>query len=1003
MGSLHETAYPRLRSTITQKELREYYTPTENELKLIRSVKKPVLRLGLMLNLKLAQRLGYFVPLASIPSRILEHVATTLEFKRPVTRKQLKDYDGSGSRARQLQTLRDYLGIHVLLTDDHAWLASIAKNAAQTKEMLADIINVMLEELVRHHFELPGFTVLKRIARTARNTVNEQCYRSICADLSADAKTRIEELLAPSDDAYSAWHTLKREPKKPGNKEVRSYLQHVNWLQALGETLPDVQVPVVKYRQFALEARALDAPEMARLKPNKRYALAVILIRQQHSKALDDVAHLYIKMLRGMEASAQAALNKYILEHQRQTDALIAKFREVLIAYDQEPERTSKRDALRAVIGDHSGDWIDRCEQHIAYAGNNYYPFMLSGYRQKRALLFNCLEILDLQTTSSDTSSASMLVLLKKLRSSRADTLPEETIDQWMPEPFDNTWFTEKWRKLIVSPNNSSGKNIIFHRKYLELWLLLHLKQELSAGDLFIPYSDEFDDYREQFVDDETLNDELEEYSDQVEMPLTDAHAFVSQLKDQLTTLSRAVDERFPTNVHAAIKEGKLSVSPIRSQQPKAELEKLDALITERLPEVSIIDTLSDTEKWLGLHKFFGPLSGNESRIDEPQKRFITTLFCYGCNLGPLQTAKSVKNMSRKQIAWLNLRHATEERLDKAITQVVNAYNKFDLPKYWGSGRHVAADGTKWDLYEQNLLTEYHIRYGGYGGIGYYHVSDTYIALFSHFIPCGVYEAVYILDGLMKNQSDIQPDTLHGDTQAQSYPVFGLSYLLGINLMPRIRNIQDLSLFRPDNRYRYKNIDDLFSGSIDFKLIERHLRDMLRVVISIKKGKITASTILRRLGTYSRKNKLYQAFKELGKVVRTLFLLRYIDEIELRKTIQSATNKSEEFNGFVKWLFFGGEGIIAENVRHEQRKIIKYNQLAANMVILYNVEKMTHVLKELALEGVEINKELLGGLSPYRNSNINRFGDYNLDLEREVPPLDFGIKILETEPAFSDS
>ncbi len=995
MGSLHETAYPRLRSNITPKELRQYYTPNNDELELIGTIKKPVLRLGLILNLKLFQRLGYFVPLASAPPVLVEHISKVLELKRAITRKQLKDYDGSGSRSRQQQTLRGYLGIRVFVQENQTWLDEVGETAANTKEMLSDIINVMLEELVRKHFELPGFTVIKRVARAARNKVNEQCYRSICDNLSVEGKQKINELLAPSDEAYSAWHTLKREPKKPGNKEVRSYLQHVNWLQTLGETLPNIDMPVVKYRQFALEARALDAPEMARLKPNKRYALAVILIRQQHSKALDDVAHLYIRMLRSMEASAQASLHKYILEHQRQTDALIAKFREVLVAYDHDSKQPQKLAALKAVIGDHSNEWIDRCEQHIAYAGNNYYPFMLSGYRQKRALLFNCLEILDLRSSSNDTSSASMLVLLKKLRTSRIDTLPEDIINEWMPEPFDSGWIIEKWRKLILT--NNENQSVIFHRKYLELWLLLHVKQELGSGDLFIPFSDEFDDYREQLVDDQTLDHELKEYSEQVEMPLHDAHTFITELKNQLIEVSKTVDERFPANSHASIKDGRLSISPVRSQQPKAELEKLDALITERLPEVSIIDTLTDTEKWLDLHKLFGPLSGNESRIDEPQKRFITTIFCYGCNLGPVQTAKSIKNMSRKQVAWLNLRHATEDRLDKAITQVVNAYNKFDLPKYWGSGRHVAADGTKWDLYEQNLLTEYHIRYGGYGGIGYYHVSDTYIALFSHFIPCGVYEAVYILDGLMKNQSDIQPDTLHGDTQAQSYPVFGLSHLLGINLMPRIRNIQDLSLFRPDDRYRYKNIDDLFSGNINFKLIERHLRDMLRVVISIKKGKITASTILRRLGTYSRKNKLYQAFKELGKVVRTLFLLRYIDEIELRKTIQSATNKSEEFNGFVKWLFFGGQGVIAENVRHEQRKIVKYNQLVANLVILYNVEKMTHVLKDLAEEGVDINKELLNGLSPYRNSNINRFGDYNLDLEREVPPLDFGIKILERE------
>lgn len=67
-------------------------------------------------------------------------------------------------------------------------------------------------------------------------------------------------------------------------------------------------------------------------------------------------------------------------------------------------------------------------------------------------------------------------------------------------------------------------------------------------------------------------------------------------------------------------------------------------------------------------------------------------------------------------------------------------------------------------------------------------------------------------------------------------------------------------------------------------------------------------------------------------------------------------------------VFWRGR-IIAENVRHEQRKIVKYNQLVANMVILYNVEKMTRVLKDLC-------KGLPNGLSPYRNSNINRFGDY---------------------------
>lgn len=74
-------------------------------------------------------------------------------------------------------------------------------------------------------------------------------------------------------------------------------------------------------------------------------------------------------------------------------------------------------------------------------------------------------------------------------------------------------------------------------------------------------------------------------------------------------------------------------------------------------------------------------------------------------------------------------------------------------------------------IYMKKILPGNYIRYGG---IGYYHVPDTYIALFSHFTLCSVWEGVYILDFLMKNRSEIQPDTLHADTQGQNAPVFGL-------------------------------------------------------------------------------------------------------------------------------------------------------------------------------------------------------------------------------------
>ena len=200
----------------------------------------------------------------------------------------------------------------------------------------------------------------------------------------------------------------------------------------------------------------------------------------------------------------------------------------------------------------------------------------------------------------------------------------------------------------------------------------------------------------------------------------------------------------------------------------------------------------------------------------------------------------------------------------------------------WGDGKAVAADGSQIDTWENNLLAESSIRYGGYGGIAYRHISNTYIALFGHFIPCGVWEAVYIIEGLLRNDSDIQPDTIHADTQGQSLPVFGLAALLGFDLLPRIRNWHDLIFYRPDEGTRYQHIDSLFGDeAIDWKLIETHWTDLLRTAISIREGRLSSVTLLRRLGNHSRKNRLYRAFRELGRAIRTITLLRYLSEPRL--------------------------------------------------------------------------------------------------------------------------
>jgi TnpA family transposase len=209
--------------------------------------------------------------------------------------------------------------------------------------------------------------------------------------------------------------------------------------------------------------------------------------------------------------------------------------------------------------------------------------------------------------------------------------------------------------------------------------------------------------------------------------------------------------------------------------------------------------------------------------------------------------------------------------------------------------------------------------------------------------------------------------------------------------MPRIRQWKHLTFYRPSRAEQYTHIDELFTETIDWDLIATHLPDMLRVVLSIKAGRLTPSTILRKLSTYSQKNKLYQAFRELGRAIRTMFLLEYMSDEELRVTINAAMNKSESFNQFAQWLAFGGDGTITENDRDDQRKIVKYNHLVANCVIFSNVFAMSQALQGLEATGESVSDDVLAALSPYLTSHINRLGRYELDRKRRPLALDYEV------------
>jgi TnpA family transposase len=206
--------------------------------------------------------------------------------------------------------------------------------------------------------------------------------------------------------------------------------------------------------------------------------------------------------------------------------------------------------------------------------------------------------------------------------------------------------------------------------------------------------------------------------------------------------------------------------------------------------------------------------------------------------------------------------------------------------------------------------------------------------------------------------------------------------------MPRIRGWKELVLYRPTKNTRYKNIDAIFTGNIDWQLIENHWREMMQLVLSIKMGKIDSMLILRKLGTYNRKNKLYLALQELGRVIRTIFLLEYVGDVEVREMITEMTNKVEAYHTLRQWTQFGSKVLVASNDAIEMEKAIKYNDLITNSIMLQNVIDMSQIIEQLIAEGYEIGPEDIARLSPYWTEHLKRFGLFVVNLDNQPEAIE---------------
>ena len=563
MVAVHETAYPRLRSRTTFKDLKgSIWEPSPEELKWIKQlVTKPLHRHVLLIQLKMFQHLGYHIAFKAIPAGFIKYYGKRLRNRCSV--EFVRQHAHSSRRSFYIDQIRQYLGVRPF---DTVLAERSMETAAETRHYLADMINEVIELLLKDRCELPGFTTLNKMAISARHRLNSNLYSSYWQKLSTEGKRLLAELLD-----QESWDQLKPTTGKVSRNNASVLLKQLQWYQDIRKNLSDLpEMTPEKCRALELEACAQSRSDMESIKQEKQALLLALLLRYRHAQVLDDIANIFLKMLRSIHNRAQTKLQEWQKDKTKQQEKLIAQLKAVSQAYQQ--ESTSSDPTLESIgkaLKNKPQEVIKACNELLEYSDGNHLPFTISFYRYHRTSLLTAMSLFTLRTACNDYRLIQAWHFINKNKKSRKtwlDVSDAQISWDWIP--------ARKWWRLVTGTDKKTKQVVKVHRIYLELCLLTLVAEGLQCADLFIENSTEFSDQRQQLISDEEYREGVADYCDMVGFP-ADKVDFCQELRQRLKAVCQKTDMAFPSNTQAKIKDGELVVSPIRAEEKPAEQEKL--------------------------------------------------------------------------------------------------------------------------------------------------------------------------------------------------------------------------------------------------------------------------------------------------------------------------------------------------------------------------------------------------------------------------------------------
>ncbi len=560
-----------------------------------------------------------------------------------------------------------------------------------------------------------------------------------------------------------------------------------------------------------------------------------------------------------------------------------------------------------------------------------------------RKLQARVAEILKVLVFNEDNSCPTLLKAIQHYKQK------DGNINASAPQDFLN----DDEREALIDNHNN------FRVSLYKILLFMAVADNIKSGKLNLIYSYRYLAIQEYLVDTATWNNERDELLTLAKLnQFSDPETVLNELKEMLDDKYHTVNHRILNNLnpHFTISAEDRGALHIKTPALDEKETKHISAFLNQVGYIPILQVLTEVDKVAQFTGAFTHHSVKHTKSKPSSQLFYAGIIGLGCNIGVTKMAQISSGINQNTMSNTINWFFSLKNISAANESIRAFINQLALPHIFANSknkRHSSSDGRKVGVAVESLLATYSFKYFGKDkGVSIYTFIDDRQVLFHHNVmSASEREAAYVLDGLNNINSpkiDIHSTDTHGYTEL----IFGATHLFETTFAPRIKNIssQKIYSFHSKKYYQNRGYQIIPSRPIRQHLIINHWEDILRFIATIKLNKASASQLFKRLSSYAKDNPLYKALKEFGRIIKSLFILTYYDDVQLRQRIEKQLNRVESSNKFAKAIFYANNSEFRQAEQHEQNIAVACKVLIQNSIVLWNYLYLSQLLTNCSNE-----------------------------------------------------